>query len=81
MGILYTRSIGSLAANGKYIFPLDNDDLFINMDIIETIYTEAIEAYFDIIYFKGILVNDFNDFLKMKTLLDFRSFKSNKILY
>ena len=29
IGILYTRSIGSLAANGKYIFPLDNDDLFI----------------------------------------------------
>ena len=81
MGILYTRSIGSLAANGKYIFPLDNDDLFINMDIIETIYTEAIEAYFDIIYFKGILVNDFSDFLKMKNLFDFRSFKSNKILY
>ena len=27
MGILYSRSIGTLSAKSKYIFPLDNDDV------------------------------------------------------
>ena len=29
MGTLYSRSIGALNAKGKYIFALDNDDLFL----------------------------------------------------
>ena len=28
MGTLYTRCIGTLASNGRYIFPLDGDDMF-----------------------------------------------------
>ena len=38
MGILYTRSIGVLMSKGKYLFNLDNDDLFMNNDIFDTIY-------------------------------------------
>ena len=58
MGILYTRCIGTLAAKGKYIFPLDNDDLFLVNDTIDMtrlvlwgqciktkLYQKAINAY------------------------------------
>ena len=33
MGILYTKSIGVLKARGKYIFPLDDDDMIIIDDL------------------------------------------------
>ena len=33
MGILYSRSIGALSAKGDYIFPIDNDDLFLDRDV------------------------------------------------
>ena len=33
LGTLYTRCIGTLAAKGKYIFPLDGDDIFLDKDI------------------------------------------------
>ena len=37
MGILYSRSIGTLLSKGEYIFPLDNDDLFLDEDVFKTI--------------------------------------------
>ena len=37
MGTLYTRCIGSLSAKGKYIYPLDNDDMFLDRDILYNI--------------------------------------------
>ena len=55
MGILYTRSIGSLAAKGKYIFPLDNDDMFLDKDVFQTITDRADKGNFDIIEFRGVL--------------------------
>ena len=33
MGILFTKSIGVLKARGKYIFPLDDDDMIIIDDL------------------------------------------------
>ena len=38
MGTLYSRSIGVLNAKGKYIFALDNDDIFLNENIFKKIY-------------------------------------------
>ena len=38
MGTLYTRCIGTLASNGRYIFPLDGDDMFLDKDIVNNIY-------------------------------------------
>ena len=35
MGTLYSRCIGALKSNGKYIFPLDNDDLFFDEDVLD----------------------------------------------
>ena len=54
MGTLYSRSIGTLAAKGKYIFPLDNDDMFLDKDVFEVITNIAESGYFDIVEFKGI---------------------------
>ena len=54
MGIFYTRCIGTLSAKGKYIFPLDNDDMFLDEDVFQTIINIAEKGNFDIVEFKGI---------------------------
>ena len=54
MGIIYSRCIGTLAAKGKYIFPLDNDDMFLDEDVFQTITNIAEKGFFDIVEFKGI---------------------------
>ena len=56
MGILYTRSIGALSAKGKYIFPLDNGDMFLDHDVFNTIYNIANKDNFDIIEFRCVNV-------------------------
>jgi glycosyltransferase involved in cell wall biosynthesis len=55
MGIIYSRSIGVLSAKGKYIFPLDNDDMFLDKDVFKTITDIADKGNFDIVEFKGII--------------------------
>ena len=55
MGIIYSRSIGTLSAKGKYIFPLDNDDMFLDKDVFEIITNIAEKGDFDIVEFKGII--------------------------
>ena len=50
-GIFYTRCIGTLNSKGKYIFPLDNDDLFFDESILDSIANEAITGNFDIVEF------------------------------
>lgn len=54
MGIFYSRNIGTLSAKGEFIFPLDNDDMFLNKDVLTTITNIAQEGNFDIVEFKGI---------------------------
>ena len=54
MGTLYSRSIGALSAKGKYIFNLDNDDMFLDKDVYWTITNFADKYDFDIIGFKAI---------------------------
>ena len=54
MGILYSRSIGALSAKGKYIFPLDNDDMILDKDVFDTILNISQKGNFDIVEFKGI---------------------------
>ena len=51
MGIFYSRCIGTLKASGKYIFPLDNDDLFFDEGTIDIIVNESIKGKFDIVEF------------------------------
>ena len=54
MGILYSRSIGVLFSKGKYLFTLDNDDIFLYKDIFYTTIILAQSGNFDIIEFKAI---------------------------
>ena len=51
-GIFYTRSIGTLKSTGKYIFPLDNDDLFFDQDVLDYVVNVSIYGNFDIVEFK-----------------------------
>jgi len=60
MGTLYSRSIGVLKANGKYILNLDHDDLFFDSDVFDTVYNEAERNNFDIISFMHIQGTDYN---------------------
>jgi len=60
MGTLYSRCIGVLYSKGKYIFPLDNDDMFLNEYLFRTIYNEAKFKNYDIVGFKAIRGNNYN---------------------
>jgi cellulose synthase/poly-beta-1,6-N-acetylglucosamine synthase-like glycosyltransferase len=39
MGTLYSRCVGALASQGEYIFNLDNDDMYFNHNLFDSIYT------------------------------------------
>jgi glycosyltransferase involved in cell wall biosynthesis len=54
MGTLYTRSIGSLSAIGKYIFTMDSDDMFLDKDVFSTISNIADKGNFDLVVFHTI---------------------------
>ena len=53
MGTLYSRCIGTLHAKGKYIFPMDNDDMFADKDVFKVVTNEAIKNNIDIIKFRA----------------------------
>ena len=63
-GTLYSRCIGALNAKGKYIFPLDNDDMFLDEDIFETIYNIADKGNYDIVEFKAFTIPNYNPGIK-----------------
>jgi glycosyltransferase involved in cell wall biosynthesis len=50
-GIFYSRCIGTLKSKGKYIFPLDNDDLFFSEFVLDTVVKKAKKGKYDIIEF------------------------------
>lgn len=80
MGTLYTRNIGVLFSKGKYIFALDNDDMFLNNDIFTTLYKEAKNTDIDIIGFKVIRGNNY--FSRVLDMYDdiFHMHKNNLIV-
>ena len=57
MGLVYTRCIGSLSANGKYILPMDSDDMILDKDVFYTLSNIAIKGNFDIIIYNSIYTN------------------------
>ena len=84
MGILYSRSIGALLSEGKYIFPLDNDDLFLDEDVFKTITNIANESDIDIVEFKGIFQEyNENNILNETTINDtkFQEHKFDLVLF
>jgi glycosyltransferase involved in cell wall biosynthesis len=80
MGTLYSRCIGTLLSKGKYVIPLDNDDMFLNNDVFKIVYNEIEINKVDILYFRGISVWHFNNFLNARNLHQFRSFKEKAFL-
>ena len=54
MGTLYTRCLGTLSAKGKYILPMDADDMFLNKDVFDILVNIEIKGNFDIIIFNSI---------------------------
>ena len=70
MGILYSRSIGVLSSKGKYIYCLDNDDLFYDRFLFNNIYDIAENQDYDIVEFKSFYVNKYSSKLKLSDIKD-----------
>ena len=65
-GTLYSRCIGTLNSIGYYILPLDNDDMYLDKDIFNTLYNKGLTNNLDIIKFNGLQVRGLNNFFKKK---------------
>ena len=59
MGTLFSRCIGVLKSMGEYIFPLDNDDMLFNNNILTLVYKEAKNYNYDIIGFQAVQSNNY----------------------
>jgi len=82
MGTLYSRNIGVLKSNGEYIFSLDNDDLFFSDDIFDFIIKIAQETNFDIIGFRGIKIENYEDNIeKMSDLYNYKQYPNHLIVH
>ena len=60
MGILYSRCIGVLKGEGKYIINLNNNDFFLDNYIFDLTYFEAENGNFDIISFIPVLIKKYH---------------------
>jgi glycosyltransferase involved in cell wall biosynthesis len=82
MGTLYSRSVGTLAVKGSYIFPLDNDDLFYDETIFDIVYRLAVNGSFDIVEFKAVEhTNYIIDTSKKMKDSEYSNHKNNLVLY
>ena len=61
MGTLYSRCIGALISRGKYIFPLDNDDMIFGEDVLDYIFKKAKFGNYDIVGFKAVRVRRYSE--------------------
>ena len=67
MATLYSRNIGILFSKGHYILNLDNDDLFLNVDLFDVLYKEAEIGNFDLIGFSAVESDSYDSSIqKMK---------------
>ena len=58
--ILYSKSIGALYSNGKYILELDQDDMFISENAFNILYNESEANGLDLLQFRDIRIKNFN---------------------
>ena len=70
MGVLYSRSIGALNAKGKYIFCLDNDDLFFDQNLFGKIFEISESKDYDIVEFKSFYVKKLSSQIKLREIKD-----------
>ena len=64
MGTLYSRCIGTLSSKGKYILPLDHDDMYLYKYAFDDIYKEINYNNLDMIKFNGIETENLRAFFK-----------------
>ena len=81
MGTLYSRCLGALNAIGEYIIGLDNDDLFLFEEILETLYLNANINHFDIVEIKSFNIPNYHPRFENITDGDFISHPDNLIIY
>ena len=81
MGTFYSRNVGSLYAKGKYIFALDNDDMFLNDYIIHKTYNIAVKNNYDILGFNAIYSNNYNSDVSDMFIDPFINDKNDKVLF
>ena len=81
MGTLYSRCVGALSAKGKYIFALDNDDMFFVDNILSKIYQVAEEDNYDIVGFKSIFATNYNATIEEMKDGGFYNHQHNLILH
>ena len=70
--ILYSKSIGALNANGKYIFQFDQDDILIRDDVFDLLYNEAEENHLDLVHIRDIYKKKFYFDKRTKVNIKFR---------
>ena len=68
MGISHSICTGALISKGKYIFPLDGDDMFLNADLFNIVFFEIKQKKTNFLKFRGIIVNSIDDFYNKKDL-------------
>ena len=57
--ILYSKSIGALNSNGKYIIELDQDDMFIRNDCFNILIEEAEKNNLDLVHIRDYSKSNF----------------------
>ena len=57
--VLFSKSIGALYANGKYILELDQDDMFISDKAFNILYNNAEKDNLDLLQFRDISLNNY----------------------
>ena len=81
MATLYSRNIGILFSKGKYLLNLDNDDLFMNVDLFNIIYEEAEKGNFDIIGFSAVESHSYNSSIQKMKNSKFHDHKDGLTVY
>ena len=79
-GTLYSRNIGILSANGKYLMNLDNDDLFMDQTVFDITYNESEKGNFDIVEFYGYDIPSYNPKESEVRFSDFHNKKAGLIV-
>ena len=73
--------MGTLLSKGKFIFALDNDDMFFTEDVFDYISKKAMKDNYDIVGFKSVYVHSYNSSVdKMKDGF-FTKHQNNLILH
>jgi hypothetical protein len=81
MRTLYSRCIGALNSRGEYIFGLDNDDLLLDKEFLETVYLNSKINNFDFVEINPFNIPNYNPNNETKWDGEFINYPNNLILH